>query len=77
MGKNVQKMLLNSSKNKTQDLARSFANNMFEGKVTAAVRILCDDNNNGVLPLSEETMTQLKINTQYRLESEMKHFYIA
>ena len=48
-----------SSRKKKPDTARVFANLMFEGKVSAAIRMLCDEDNRGVLELSEETKAEL------------------
>ena len=59
-GNTIQKRLVTSRKTKKEDVARRFSNLMFEGKVTAAVRMLCQAENKGVLPFSDETMTLLK-----------------
>ena len=59
-GNMIQKRLVTSRKTKKEDVARRFYNLMFEGKVTAAVRMLCQAENKGVLPFSDETMTLLK-----------------
>ena len=48
-----------SSLKKKPDTTRVFAKLMFEVKVSAAIRMLCDENNRGVLGLSEETKTEL------------------
>ena len=48
-----------SSRKKKPDTARVFANLMFEGKVSAAIRMLCDEDNRGVLELSEATKAEL------------------
>ena len=58
-GKSIQKRLLASTR-KNNDAARTFANLVFEGRITAAVRMLNHEENKGVLPLSEETLTELK-----------------
>ena len=58
-GKSIQKRLLVSTR-KNNDAARTFANLVFEGRITAAVRMLNHEENKGVLPLSEETLTELK-----------------
>ena len=44
---------------KKPDTARVFANLMFEEKVSAAIRMLCDEDNRGVLELSEEKKAEL------------------
>ena len=48
-----------SSRKKKPDTTRVFANLMFEGKVSAAIRMLCDKDHRGVLELSEETKAEL------------------
>ena len=62
-GRTIQKRLVSGQNKKKEDTARKFANLMFEGKVTHALRMLSDDESQGVLPLTEETRAQLKKNT--------------
>ena len=59
-GSTIQRRLTKSVQKQRVDVARTFANLMFEGKVTAAVRMICDQESKGLLPLSDETLTQLK-----------------
>ena len=59
-GRTIQKRRVSGQNTKKEDTARKFANLMFEGKVTHAVRMLTDEENQGVLPLTEETLAQLK-----------------
>ena len=55
----IQRQLARSSRKQEKDCARTFANLMFEGKVSSAVRMLCDNDNKGILEMSTETMDQL------------------
>ena len=59
-GRTIQRRLMKSVQKPTVDTARVFSKLMFEGKVTAAVRMLCEQDSKGVLPMSDETLAQLK-----------------
>ena len=59
-GHTIQKRLVSAQRKKNEDTARKFSNLIFEGKVTQAVRMLSDDENQGMLPLTEQTLAQLK-----------------
>ena len=60
-GRSIQKRLIASQKKgKEEDTARKFSNLMFEGKVNAAVRMVCEEADKGVLPLNKDTLDQLK-----------------
>lgn len=60
-GRSIQKRLIASQKKgKEEDTARKFSNLMFEGKVNAAVRMVCEQADKGVLPLNKDTLDQLK-----------------
>lgn len=58
-GKIIQRRLTQSKMKEDADTARKFSNLMFEGKVTSAIRMLCDNDNKGLLSLSDETLDQL------------------
>jgi hypothetical protein len=58
--KTIQRQLSKSSRKKTEDCARTFSRFMFEGKVNAAIRLLCDNENKGVLTLSDEILKVLQ-----------------
>lgn len=49
-----------SKKRHKQDTPKTFAKLMMQGKVSAALKILSDDDNQGVLPPTDETIHELK-----------------
>ena len=61
-GRVIQKRLLITKKLKQSDNARTFANLMFHGKVTAAIRFLssCEEANGGLVEMNEDTFNELK-----------------
>ena len=59
-GRIIQRRLVKSTQKTKVDVARVFSNLIFEGKITAAVRMLCEQDSKCVLPLSDETLVQLK-----------------
>jgi hypothetical protein len=62
-GKLIQKRLVASKIKKQEDNARTFANLMFHGKVTAAMRFLtnCDDQKGGLVEMNDATIKELKM----------------
>ena len=60
-GKTIQNRLKESKSCKKQDTARTFANLMFHGKVSAAVRFLQTCDNAGLMQIDENVIKELKI----------------
>jgi hypothetical protein len=56
----IQRRLVSGTKKQEAEKARKFSNLMFEGKVNSAIRMLCRNDNKGILPLSDETIQELK-----------------
>ena len=61
-GRVIQKRLLANNKHRQEDNARTFANLMFHGKVTAAMRFLtnCNETKGGLVEMNDETIQELK-----------------
>ena len=59
-GNVIQRRLIQSKRKEDVDTAGKFSNLMFKGKVTSAIRMLCDNENKGLAEMSEETMNELK-----------------
>ena len=59
-GRNIQKRIKNSSKKQTTDYSKVFAKLMMEGKVSAALKILSECEEEGVLPANKETIDELE-----------------
>ena len=59
-GRTIQKRLGNSKMRTEADVSRIFAKLMMEGKVSAAIKFLSENNDSGVLPADDETIRELQ-----------------
>ena len=61
-GRTIQKRIINNNKTRSEpDVTRIFSKLMMEGKVSAAIKFLSKNNDQGVLPASEETIKELML----------------
>ena len=60
-GRHIQKRLASSRKRSTKDSARIFSKLKFQGKINAALKLLSDDWDYGILPADENTLIELKL----------------
>ena len=61
-GRTIQKRIINTNKKRSEpDVTRIFSKLMMEGKVSAAIKFLSENNDHGVLPASEETVNELML----------------
>ena len=58
-GRLIQKRILKTKRAKTPDKAKIFAKLVMQGQRNSALRYQSDDNCGGVLPLTDDVMTQL------------------
>ena len=58
-GRTIQKRLENSKMRTEADVSRIFAKLMMEGKVSAAIKFLSENNDSGVLPPDDGTIREL------------------
>ena len=58
-GRAIQRRLQNSKRNDAPNKAKVFAKLVLEGQVNSALRFLSEDGGRGVLPLTDDVMTQL------------------
>ena len=59
-GRDIQKRMMNTKYRSKEDTARIFAKLMFQGKVNAAINFLSEDQVQGILPIDEEVIMELK-----------------
>ena len=59
-GRTIQKRITTSKRRSQTDTSKLFAKLMLQGKVSAALKILSDDDEHGVLPPTDETIEELK-----------------
>ena len=54
---NIQDMFVNSQRARSvEDISRTFAKLVFQGKLTAAIKLLDEENSSGLLNLSDEVL---------------------
>ena len=58
--RDIQKKLLSSKRPPVKDLSRTFAKLMFQGKISAALKMLTDDNQAGVHDVTKEVLGELQ-----------------
>ena len=59
--KTIQNKLLSNKQRSTDDVAKIFARLMLQGKVNAALKFLTDSSDQGVLPVTDELLNDLKM----------------
>ena len=59
-GETIQKKLQSTKKRNTEDTARIFSKLVFQGKISAALKFLSKESENGVLPTTDKVISELK-----------------
>ena len=60
-GRIIQKRLISSKKRSHEATSRIFAKLMLQGNVSAAIKLLSEDSESGILPADDKTITELKL----------------
>ena len=67
----IQDRFVNSKRARSvEDISRTFANLVFQGRLTAAIKLLDKESSSGVLNLSDEVLAQLKEKHPFPAEIE-------
>ena len=67
----IQDKFVNSKRARlVEDISRAFAKLVFQGKITAAIKMLYKENSSGLLKFSGEVLTQLRAKHPFPVEIE-------
>ena len=59
-GRSIQKKLVASASIRMTSVSKRFSNLMFMGKVNAAIKLLSNESNGGILPINDEILKSLQ-----------------
>ena len=73
----IQDRFVNSKRARwVEDISRTFAKLVFQGKLTAAIKLLDKENSSGLLNLSDEVLAQLKEKHPVQLSFNLQLYFI-